>query len=209
MQKTAIVVIHCDGRFEMDAKRNYTYVDGRTKAKLMHTNCTYNELLEIAYKAASLNPNQFRIKMKFIEVEGHKILLYMNVNDSEIRNEDYSIPHNKIEENIAFNLNNEEDITVADRVLPTIDEYDRLYNLYNYDLEYDDNTNVIMQEDNIALDEDIELDNDIIRGDDEVNGTFEVPIEANYDAHFVSDQCRMIVFPFHIFEMKVIRKQHE
>ncbi|KAF3434395.1 hypothetical protein FNV43_RR25498 [Rhamnella rubrinervis] len=98
----------------------------------------------------------------------------VNVNGSGIGNEDYSIPRNEIEENIAFNLNNEDDITIGDRVLPTIDEYDRLYNLYNYDLECDDDTNAVMQEDDIALDDDIE-----------VNGTFEVSIEANCDAHFV------------------------
>ncbi|KAF3455794.1 hypothetical protein FNV43_RR00436 [Rhamnella rubrinervis] len=40
--------------------------------------------------------------------------------------------------------------------------------------------------DDIALDDDIKLDHDRMRSDEEMNDTFEVPISANYDAHFVS-----------------------
>ena len=66
MDETTIVVIWFDGRLKIDAKRNWSYVNGRTKARLIHTNCTYNELLEIAYEVTNINPNHFRIKMKFI-----------------------------------------------------------------------------------------------------------------------------------------------
>ncbi|KAF3433523.1 hypothetical protein FNV43_RR24625 [Rhamnella rubrinervis] len=95
------------------------------------------------------------------------------------RNEEYSIPYIEIDENTALNLNNRNDITVVDRVLPTINKYDRLYNLYNYDVDYDDDTNVGMQEDDIAVNDDLKLDHNRMRGDDEVNDAFKVPIKAN------------------------------
>ncbi|KAF3452066.1 hypothetical protein FNV43_RR08162 [Rhamnella rubrinervis] len=101
----------------------------------------------------------------------------VDINGSGIRNKENPISFNEIKENIALNLNNENDITMADHVLPIIDEYDRLYNLYNYDVDYDNNTNVGMQEDDIALDDDIELNHDRMRGDDEVNDTIKVQSE--------------------------------
>ena len=66
MDETTIVVIRFDGRFEIDAEGNWVYVNGRTKARLVHTKITYDELLEIAYEATDINPNHVRIKMKFI-----------------------------------------------------------------------------------------------------------------------------------------------
>ncbi|KAF3440582.1 hypothetical protein FNV43_RR18866 [Rhamnella rubrinervis] len=78
-----IVVIICDGMFEMDAERNWTYVDGKTKARLIHL--TYNELLEIAYEATSLNPNQFRIKMKFIVRSCYKLDPIEIENDGDVK----------------------------------------------------------------------------------------------------------------------------
>ncbi|KAF3443062.1 hypothetical protein FNV43_RR16983 [Rhamnella rubrinervis] len=81
MRETTIVVIRCDGRFEIDVERNWTYVDLRMKTRLIHTNNTYNELLKIAYEAKSLNPNQFRIKMKFI------VRSYYKLNPIEIEND--------------------------------------------------------------------------------------------------------------------------
>ncbi|KAF3435547.1 hypothetical protein FNV43_RR22636 [Rhamnella rubrinervis] len=113
--------------------------------------------------------------------------LYRNV----IKNEEYSISHNEIEENTALNLHDENDITVAYRVLPTTDEYDKLYNLYNYDVDYDNDTNIGIQEDNIALDDDIELDHNRMKGDNKDNDAFEVPIVANWDDPFVSMRFRM------------------
>ena len=66
-------------------------------------------------------------------------------------------------------------------VLPTIDEYDRLYNLCGHDVDYDDDTCEDMHENAITLDDDFELDNDIklenVRkgDDDKVNAAlFEV-----------------------------------
>ncbi|KAF3432606.1 hypothetical protein FNV43_RR27346 [Rhamnella rubrinervis] len=167
MQEKAIVVIRCDGRL-----RCYKILLRYKRQQLLEKEIS---ILRLS-RSGSSRPSTSRP------------IVDINVNGNEISNEDYSIPYNEIEENIAFNLNNEEDIIVADRVLPTINEYDMLYNLYNYDLEYD--TNVVMQEDDIALDDDIKLDNDSMRGDDEVNGTFEVPIEANCDAHFILDRYR-------------------
>ncbi|KAF3457948.1 hypothetical protein FNV43_RR02610 [Rhamnella rubrinervis] len=74
-----------DGMFEMDAERNWTYVDGKTKARLIHTNRTYNELLEIAYEATSLNPNQFQIKMKFIVRSCYKLDPIEIENDGDVK----------------------------------------------------------------------------------------------------------------------------
>ena len=48
MEENTIVVIRFDGRFEIDAEGNWGYIGGRTKARLIHTKCMYNELLEIA-----------------------------------------------------------------------------------------------------------------------------------------------------------------
>ncbi|KAF3457720.1 hypothetical protein FNV43_RR02378 [Rhamnella rubrinervis] len=97
-------------------------------------------------------------------------------------------------ENATLNLNNGNDITMVDHVLPTTNEYDMLYNFYNYDVDYDDGMNVGMQEDDIAFDNDFELDHDRMRGDNEVNDSFEVPISANCDAHFVSVGFKMDSF---------------
>ena len=62
MDKTTIVVIRFDGRFEIDAEGNWVNVNGRTKARLIHTKITYDELLETAYKATDINPNHFGSK---------------------------------------------------------------------------------------------------------------------------------------------------
>ena len=50
MEENIIVVIRFDGRFEIDAEGNWGYIDGRTKARLIHTKCMYNELLKLHMK---------------------------------------------------------------------------------------------------------------------------------------------------------------
>ena len=55
MEENTIVVIRFNGRFEIDAEGNWGYIGGRTKARLIHTKCTYNELLKIAYEATNIN----------------------------------------------------------------------------------------------------------------------------------------------------------
>ncbi|KAF3447752.1 hypothetical protein FNV43_RR08455 [Rhamnella rubrinervis] len=131
-------------------------------------------------------PNLLRFLMQETAIVTFIIETY-----SGIINEEYLISHNEIEENTALYLNDGNDIIVANHVLLTIDEHDRLYNFYNYDVNYDDDTNVGMHKDDIALDNDIELDHDWMRDDDEVNDAFEVPIRANCDVHFVSVGFRM------------------
>ena len=64
MEETTIVVIRFDGRFKIDAEGNWGYVSGKTKARLIHTKCIYNELLQVASEVTNINPNHFRIKMK-------------------------------------------------------------------------------------------------------------------------------------------------
>ena len=73
MDETTIVVIRFDGRFEIDAEGNWGYVNRRTKARLIHMKITYDELLEIAYEATDINPNHFRIKIKFIVRSCYKL----------------------------------------------------------------------------------------------------------------------------------------
>ena len=73
MDETTIVVIRFDGRFEIDAEGNWVYVNGRTKARLIHTKITYDELLEIACRETNINPNHFWIKMKFIVRSCYKL----------------------------------------------------------------------------------------------------------------------------------------
>ncbi|KAF3432305.1 hypothetical protein FNV43_RR27045 [Rhamnella rubrinervis] len=120
----------------------------------------------------------------------------VDVNSSSIINEEYSISHNEIEENIALNLHDRNDIIMVDCVSPTIDEFDTLYNLYNYDIDYDNDTNVGMQEndiafeDDIALDDDIELNHDKMSGDDEVNDAFESePIVMPFSYRVLGGWC--------------------
>ncbi|KAF3456116.1 hypothetical protein FNV43_RR00764 [Rhamnella rubrinervis] len=105
----------------------------------------------------------------------------MDINRSRIRNEEYSNPQNEIEKNTALNLHDGNHIIGFDCVLPIIEEHDRLFNRHNYDINYDDYTNIGIQED-IALDDDIKLDNVKMKGDDKVNDAFEVPSGANCDA---------------------------
>ena len=271
MDETTIVVIRFDGRFEIDAEGNWVYVNGRTKARLVHTKITYDELLEIAYEATDINPNHFRIKMKFIvrscykldpiEIENdgdvkcffkehfrvdtmHTSPLFIevetlqetpevgerdndctipfasrsgsnrpscsrhavDVNRSGIRDEEDEIPQNGTEANTAVDWSSVNLHDGADVVLPTIDEYDRLYNLCSHDVDYDDDTYQDMHadgDDDIELDNDIELENfrrvdddeleNIRRGDDdEVNATlFEVPFVTNADFSTASEGFRM------------------
>ncbi|KAF3440981.1 hypothetical protein FNV43_RR19267 [Rhamnella rubrinervis] len=123
----------------------------------------------------------------------------VDVNRSRIKDKEDSISQNEIEENTAFrwslvNLHDRVDITRVDGVLPTIDKYDRLYNFYNYDVDYDDNTSAKMHED-IVFHDDIELKHDRKGGDDKVNDAFEVPIVINFDVPFVSKGFRMTSVP--------------
>ena len=76
-------------------------------------------------------------------------------------------------------------------MLPTVDEYDKYYDLGNDDVYYDNDREEEMNEDDIVLDSDMRND---IRGDDndnEVNATFEVPIAENYDLPFALAGCEM------------------
>ena len=261
MEENTIVVIRFNGRFEIDAEGNWGYIGGRTKARLIHTKCTYNELLEIAYEATNINLNHFRLKMKFIvrscykldpiEIENdgdvkcffkehfrvdtiHASPLFIeveplyqetaevgernndgvipfvsrsgsnrlsvtvptvDVNRSGIRGEEDEIPQNDIEENhvvgwSVVNLHDE-----ANDVLPTVDEYDRYYDLGNDDVYYDDDREEEMNEDDIVLDSDMRNDIRVDDNDNEVNAAFEVPIAENYDLPFVSAGCEMASVP--------------
>ena len=85
IDETTIVIIQFDGRFEIDAEGNWGYVNGRTKARLIHTKCTYEELLKIAYKATNINPNHFQIKMKFIVRTCYKLDPIEIENDGDVK----------------------------------------------------------------------------------------------------------------------------
>ena len=45
MKENIIVIIWFDGRFDIDAEGNWGYIGRRIKVRLIHTKCTYNELL--------------------------------------------------------------------------------------------------------------------------------------------------------------------
>ena len=85
MEENIIVVIRFDGRFEIDAEENWGYIGGRTKARLIHTKITYDELLEIAYEATDINPNHFRIKIKFIVRSCYKLDPIEIENDGDVK----------------------------------------------------------------------------------------------------------------------------
>ena len=84
MEGNTIVVIRFDGRFEIDAEGNWGYIGGRTKARLIHTKCTYNELLEIAFEAMDINPKHFQLKMKFRVRSCYKLDLIKIENDGSV-----------------------------------------------------------------------------------------------------------------------------
>ena len=83
----------------------------------------------------------------------------------------------------------------ANDVLPTVDEYDRYYDLGNDDVYYDDDREEEMNEDDIVLDSDMRNDIRVDDNDNEVNAAFEVPIAENYDLPFVSAGCEMASVP--------------
>lgn len=258
MDETALVVIRYDGRFEIGADGNWGYINGRNKARLIQTKCTYNELLDIVYDATNINRNDFRIKMKFIvrscykldpiEIENdgdvncffkdyfrvetmHVSPLFievealqrtsqvgekdnacvnafsshsgsnrpscsiptLNVNRSGIRGEEDESGQIRTEANqfvgrSSVNMHNGVDITGVNVVLPTIDEYDRLYNLGTYDVDCQDGIEYEIHDDNLHTDNDVTLENDMMEGDidDDVLAAHEVPILSNDNLPFVS-----------------------
>lgn len=84
MDETALVVIRYDGRFEIVADGNWGYINGRNKARLIQTKCTYNELLDIVYDVTNINRNDFRIKMKFIPRSCYKLDPIEIENDGDV-----------------------------------------------------------------------------------------------------------------------------
>ena len=85
----------------------------------------------------------------------------MDVNRREIRDEEDEISQNETKANTAVDWSSVNLIDGVDVVLPTIDEYDRLYNLCGHDVDFDDGMCEDMHEDAITLDNVIELDDDI------------------------------------------------
>ena len=92
----------------------------------------------------------------------------MDVNRSGIKDEEDEIPQNGTEANTTVDWSSVNLHDGVDVVLPTIDEYNRLYNLCGHDVDYDDDTYEDMHEDVIALDDDIELENFMRVDDDEL-----------------------------------------
>ena len=86
-------------------------------------------------------------------------------------------------------------------MLPTIAEYDKLYNLCNDDDDdtnediHEDYTNENIHENGIAPNDDIEWENEWRGYDDEFNITFEVPIMKNIVVLFASSEFRMDSVP--------------
>ncbi|KAF3438944.1 hypothetical protein FNV43_RR17219 [Rhamnella rubrinervis] len=85
LQENTVVVIRFEGRFEVDGEGNWEYVGGRTKAKLIQTNCTYDELLQLAYDVTNINLNEFRIIIMYIVRSTYKLDPIEIENDGDMK----------------------------------------------------------------------------------------------------------------------------
>ena len=62
-----VIVIRYNGRFVMnETERKWEYLNGRNKARIIKTNCTYQELQDIVSHTTHIDRNGFQIIMKYI-----------------------------------------------------------------------------------------------------------------------------------------------
>ena len=62
-----VIVIRYNGRFVMnETERKWEYLNGRNKARIIKTNCTYQELQDIVYHTTRIYYNDLQIIMKYI-----------------------------------------------------------------------------------------------------------------------------------------------
>ena len=74
------------------------------------------------------------------------IVLVVDVNQSGIKGEEHEISQNETEKNHVASWSAENLHDEANYVLPTVDEYDRFYDFGNDDVDYDDDTEEEMHE---------------------------------------------------------------
>ena len=61
-----MIVVRYNGRFVTNEDGSWEYINGRNKARVIRSNCTYEELQEIVYEVTKIDRNSFRIVMKYL-----------------------------------------------------------------------------------------------------------------------------------------------
>ena len=69
-----VVVVRYDGMFIVnEAEGNWEYLNGKNKARIIKTSCSYKELQNIVYHATNIDRNNFEIVMKYIFHSSYKL----------------------------------------------------------------------------------------------------------------------------------------
>ena len=61
-----MIVVRYNGRFVTNEDGSWEYINGRNKARVIRSNCTYEELQEIVYEVTKIDRNSFQIIMKYL-----------------------------------------------------------------------------------------------------------------------------------------------